>query len=76
MAFDDASRGGSGIGESILSGLGQGILSGLESGLGSSTRDSGGYGSRTPYTDRTRDMLNYLIKEAIESFEPAQATIS
>jgi hypothetical protein len=74
MAFDGASGGG--IGQSILGGIGKGILSGLDSAVGGGSQGSEGYGSRTPYTDRTRDMLSYLIKEAIASFEPAKATIS
>lgn len=80
MAFDGTSAGssgGGGIGRAILDGLGQGVTGALGDIFDGS--DRGGYGSgssRTPYTDRTRDMLNYLIKEAIQSFEPAKATIS
>jgi hypothetical protein len=69
MAFDSgASSGGF---NDFLGSLGKGVLGSL----GSTDSNSGGP-SRTPYTDQTRTMLNYLISEAIKSFEPAKSTIS
>lgn len=76
MAFDSPTSGSGGIGQSILGGIGEGILSGLES---FGERSPGGYGGsdrRSTYSDKTRDMLSYLIREAIDSFEPAKSTIS
>ena len=74
MAFDGSEGVGSSSGSDFLGALGKGLLGAL----GSS--GSGSYGqtgaSRTPYTDQTRGMLNYLITEAIKSFEPAGSTIS
>ena len=75
MAFESESPGG-GLGQAILGGLGKGLLSGLNSAMDRGVGGSGGYGGRPSYTDSTRDMLNYLIKEAIQSFEPAESTIS
>jgi hypothetical protein len=74
MAFDGSEGIGSSFGSDLLGSLGKGLLGAL----GSS--DSAAYGqtgaSRTPYTDQTKGMLNYLITEAIKSFEPAGSTIS
>lgn len=75
MAFDDVvsttSGGSSGGFGDFLGSLGKGVLGAL----GGSSSSPGG-SSRTPYTDQTRSMLNYLISEAIKSFEPAKSTIS
>jgi hypothetical protein len=72
MAFDDAGASSGGFGD-FLGSLGKGVLGAL-GGTGSSSGSSSA--TRTPYTDQTRSMLNYLISEAIKSFEPAQSTIS
>ena len=76
MAFDSPTSGSGGIGQSILGGIGKGILSGLESFGGGSSGGYGGSDRRSTYSDQTRDMLSYLIREAIDSFEPAKSTIS
>jgi len=76
MAFDSPTSGSSGIGQSILGGIGKGILSGLDSFGGGSSGGYGGSDRRSSYSDQTRDMLSYLIREAIDSFEPAKSTIN
>jgi len=78
MAFDSGVSGGvgGGIGQAILDGLGQGVTGALGDMFDGPSR--GGYGSsgsRTPYTDRTRDLLSAYIRDAIDAFGPAQSTI-
>jgi len=72
MAFEGESS--NSTGSDFLGALGKGLLGAL------GNSDSGSYRQaemgQTPYTDRTRSMLNYLISEAINSFEPAKPTIS
>jgi len=69
--------GGGGIGQAILGGLGRGVLGAVDNFFDGSQGGSGGSssGSRTPYSDRTRDLLGALIAEAIDSFETPQSTI-
>lgn len=76
MAFDGGG-GGSGLGRAILGGLQSGVTGGLGDvfGGGASGSTAGSGGSRTPYSDRTRDMLGYLLSQAIESFERPESTI-
>ncbi len=79
MAFEDGGGSG-GFGSNFLGALGKGVLGGLEKGLMGSIGGGGGSGSggssRGSYSDQTRSMLNYLIAEAIKSFEPGQSTLS
>lgn len=79
MAFDGGGSGGGGFGSGLLGSIGKGLLGGLEKGLtgglGGSGASSDG-ASRGSYSDQTRSMLNYLIAEAIKSFEPGQSTLS
>ena len=81
MAFDGSSGGGGGyglgnFGSDFLGGLGKGIMGALGGGS-SSGGSSGSYGgSRTPYTDQTKDLLGVLIRQAIDSFGPAESTLS
>ena len=79
MAFDNTSAGsfgGGGIGRAILDGLGQGVTGALGNMFDGLSR--GGYGSgggRTPYADRTRELLNTYIRDAIDAFAPVESTI-
>lgn len=74
MAFDSEPSGGYGIkdfGSDLLGGIGQGLIGALKD------SSSGGYrSSSTPYTDRTKELLNALINQAVDAFRPAQSTIS
>jgi len=75
MAFDGGGGGG-GLGQALLGGLQRGVTGALGDvfgGASGATAESGG--SRTPYSDRTRDMLGYLLSQAIESFERPESTI-
>lgn len=73
MAFDDGAS-SNGTGQQFLGAFGKGITTALEDALiGAKDRASGAV--RAPYADRTRDVLRYLITEAIRSFEPAESTL-
>lgn len=74
MAFDGSESVGSFSGSDFLGTLGKGLLGAL-GGSGSSAYGQSGT-TRTPYTDQTKSMLNYLISEAIQSFESPKSTIS
>ena len=63
------------FGSDFLGSLGNGLLGGVSDIFGGSSSGSSS-GGRSTYTNQTKDILNKLIAEAIQAFEPAKSTIS
>lgn len=65
-------------GGGLLGSIGSGFLKGLGGGLdnlfgGSESQDSGGYGSsRTSYADDTKRMMQAMLLQSMENFDPSR----
>lgn len=79
MAFGTGSSSGGGYGVgNFLGDLGRGALGALE-GFGGTSPESPGYGSpgsRTPYSDRTKDTIALLMMKAMDEFKDPESLIS
>lgn len=67
------------IGEGLLKGAGDALVGGIGNLFGSSSSGSQGSqssgSSNTPYTDRTRDLMQLFLKEALDSYDPGRIKI-
>lgn len=64
------------IGDNFLKGAGDALVEGVGNLFGSSSSGSqSSSSSPTPYTDRTRDMMQSFLRQALNSYDPGRIKI-